>query len=103
MRTNGSQPPGADTATRPRHSLRRFFAGHVSRGTLLTRLLPLSLLMFLGTLLFGILLYPVPFRWEKHVLSCVISPQDNPTGYWRRQFVDRAQATFRIAREGHGE
>ena len=60
----------------------RFFTGHVSRTTLLTRLLPLSLVTFLGTLTVGILQFPISFRWQKHVLSCVISSQDNPGAYW---------------------
>jgi len=59
-----------------------FFAGRVSRSTLLTRLLPLSFATFLGTLLLGILWFPVPFLWQKHVLSDVISPRDNPEAYW---------------------
>ena len=62
--------------------MRKLFIGHVSRATLLTRLLPLSLVTFLGTLTGGILLFPIPFRWQKHVLSCIISSRDNPGVFW---------------------
>jgi hypothetical protein len=59
-----------------------FFAGHVSRSTLLTRLLPLSFASFFGSLLIGILLFPGTFHWKKQVVSCIISPLNNPKAYW---------------------
>jgi hypothetical protein len=58
------------------------FAGHVSRTTLLTRLLPLSLAFFCVTVGIGILLFPGPYDWRTRVISHVISPRHNPEGYW---------------------
>ena len=62
--------------------IRNFFAGHVSRGTLLTRLLPITLATFCVTMAIGIVLFPGAYDWRRHVISRVISPRHNPEGYW---------------------
>jgi len=62
--------------------IQNFCAGHVSRSTLLTRLLPLSLASFCVTVGIGILLFPGPYDWRTRVISHVLSPRHNPAGYW---------------------
>jgi len=58
------------------------FAGHVSKTVLLTRLLPLSIASFFGTVIIAAFYFPVPYHWSVRVISKLTSPHDNPDAYW---------------------
>lgn len=64
------------------HNIQKIFAGHVSRGTLLTVLLPLSFVSFFGTLIVAAQHTPVPYNWRLDTISTLTSPRDNPDAYW---------------------
>ena len=80
-----------------------FFAGHVTRATLLTRLLPLSLATFVTTMIIGILLFPGDYDWRRHVLSRVISPRYNPDAYWLPSIGIAAAALLTLPFAGYVE
>ena len=62
--------------------MRRYFSGDVARSTLLLKLLPLSTVLFFGTLIVGANLYPRRYDWSQRVISHLISPRYNPDAYW---------------------
>ena len=63
-------------------SIRRHFAGHVSRTTLLTMLLPLSFASLFGALIAAAFFFPPGYDWRKCVISTLTSPYDNARGCW---------------------
>ena len=63
-------------------SMQRYFAGHVSKTVLLTRLLPLSFATLFGSLLVAAFFFPTSFDWRLRVISSLTSPYDNPQGCW---------------------
>ncbi len=56
--------------------------GNVSRTTFLTTLLPLSFLSFFATTIGAAFLFEGKYDWRTDVISILISPRDNPNGYW---------------------
>jgi hypothetical protein len=87
--SESSAPPASghrclkrDAAASLPHRIVDFFAGYISRSTLLFRLLPLSLTCFFGTFIFGAHWLPGHYDWRKRVMSHVISPAHNPDAYW---------------------
>jgi hypothetical protein len=62
--------------------IQKVFAGHVSRKVLLTRLLPLSIATFFGTVITAAFFFPVPYDWRVRAISNLASPRDNPGAYW---------------------
>jgi hypothetical protein len=68
--------------TRGAHSLSRVFAGHVSKTTMLTTLLPLSLACFFGSLITAALSFATGYDWRVRVISALTSPRHNPEGFW---------------------
>jgi hypothetical protein len=58
------------------------FAGYVSKKTLLTIFLPLSIASFFGTLIVAAFYIPVPYDWTVRTMSKLGSPRDNPGIYW---------------------
>ena len=63
-------------------SMKKHFSGNVSRTVLLTRLLPLSVVLFFGTAVAATLLFPNGQSWGVRVISSLTSPENNPQGYW---------------------
>ncbi len=63
-------------------ALQSTFAGHVSRATLLKRLLPLSFATHFGALGLAAMSFPTSFDWRVRVISELTDPEDNPRGYW---------------------
>jgi len=59
-----------------------YFKGAASRGVLLTVLLPLCLVLFLGSVGAAAYLAPHGYDWRVEVMSKLTSPSDNPEGYW---------------------
>jgi hypothetical protein len=62
-------------------SIRRYVVGNVSKGTLLTRLLPLSFASLLSTLVIAAHHFPEDYDWRRQVISHLISPRYNPEGF----------------------
>jgi hypothetical protein len=67
-------------------SIKNNFAGHVSKTALLTRLLPLSVVSFFGTLIAAAFFLPTAYDWRVRVMSSLTSPRDNPQGCWLALF-----------------
>ncbi len=63
-------------------SIQKLLTGHVSKTALLTKLLPLSIASFFGTLIAAVFFFPGRYDWRERVISHLISPRDNPHGYW---------------------
>jgi hypothetical protein len=72
----------ADHPTRMARRIQWVFAGHVSRKVLLTRLLPLSIASFFGTVITAAFFFPVPYDWRVRAISNLASSRDNPGAYW---------------------
>jgi hypothetical protein len=78
------------TASKPRsghstlvaRSMRKNFAGYVSRTVLLTTLLPLSFASLFGTLIAAAFFFPTGYDWRVRVISTLTSPRHNPRGCW---------------------
>lgn len=64
------------------HTIKNLFTGSVSRTALLTTFLPLSYLVFFGSMMAAAAVYPGGYVWSKDVISILISPRRNPEGYW---------------------
>lgn len=62
--------------------IHRAFTGHVSKTVLLTRLLPLSIASFFGTVIVAAFFFPERYDWSVNVISKLTSPRDNPSAYW---------------------
>ena len=63
-------------------SIKKIFAGHVSKRALLTILLPLSIASFFGTVIVAAFFFPVPYDWSVRAISSLASPRDNPSAFW---------------------
>lgn len=68
--------------TRVARSLKGALAGHVSKTTLLTILLPLSFASLFGTLIAAAAVLPTGYDWRERVISNLSSPRHNPQGCW---------------------
>jgi hypothetical protein len=64
------------------HTIRNLFTGHVSRTALLTTILPLSYVVFFGSMMAAAAVFPGGYVWSEDVISRLISPRYNPAGYW---------------------
>lgn len=63
-------------------SIRNVLTGDVSRSLLLTKLLPLSFVAFFSTMIGAAILFEGAYDWRSDVISILISPSQNPKGYW---------------------
>ncbi len=64
------------------HTIKNLYTGSVSRTALLTTFLPLSYLVFFGSMMAAAAVFPGGYVWSKDVISILISPRRNPEGYW---------------------
>lgn len=64
------------------HTIRNLFTGNVSRTALLTTFLPLSYVVFFGSMTAAAAVFPGGYVWSEDVISRLISPTRNPQGYW---------------------
>ncbi|MFX0100233.1 MAG: hypothetical protein ACFFCS_11680 [Candidatus Hodarchaeota archaeon] len=62
-------------------SIKNFLAGNLSRKTVLTRLIPLVLVVIFGSLFITGMFFPTEFDWRVMVLSALFVSKDNPDGY----------------------
>jgi hypothetical protein len=64
------------------HTIKNLYTGSVSRTALLTTFLPLSYVVFFGSMMAAAAVFPGGYVWSKDVISILISPRRNPEGYW---------------------
>jgi hypothetical protein len=77
-----ARKPGFHRLALAARSIQNNFTGHVSKTVLLTRLLPLSVASFFGTLIVAALVIPTGYDWRVRVISKLTSPRDNPECWW---------------------
>jgi len=64
------------------NAITRFFRGMLAKHTLLTRNLPIAIIVLLITTLISNLVFPTAYDWRYMVISALTNAEDNPAGYW---------------------
>src|SRR5260221_10062847 len=59
-----------------------FFSGNVRRRTVLSKLVPLILIFYFGTLILAVCVFPGNYDWRSSVISNLLSPRHNPEFHW---------------------
>lgn len=84
-------------------ALQQYLAGNVSKMTLLTKLLPLSFMVLLVTLVISASHFPGGYDWTHEVISHLISPRYNPEGYLTSALGMAVAAFFALPFAGYVE
>jgi hypothetical protein len=63
-------------------SVQHYVSGNVSKSALLTKLMPLSFISLLCTLVIAANHFPEKYDWQRRVISHLISPRHNPDGFF---------------------
>jgi hypothetical protein len=63
-----------------------FFSGNLPRRIVLSTLVPLIFILYFGTLILAVCVFPETYDWRSSVISNLLSPGHNPEFHWLASF-----------------